>query len=227
MSTVQGPLVDGSLGDVCVAANVALVAMVPLMAQFDALLFGSFGIGSIQADLSAQFNAALAAQLQLGLQISDPFAAFKAALVGLLQVQAGLEAALALGLPSVSVEIGAQFNAALALAAALRLKLGGIDLLIKASLQLKIPVVKAIGKLDAALSVGSFGLWYMEGPCSVVAEDLRTTFVNGVPLNSPIAPTDTVYGVVLLSKAPAAKGSLNLFFGLALLVTVSRKVESR
>lgn len=210
MSTVQGPLVDGTLGDVCVAANLMVVLINPLLAQFDAAIFGQFGLGALQAELSAQFNAAIAASLNLGLNISDPTAAFKAALSALLQVEANLKAALSLNL---SVEINAQLGAALALAAALKLKLGGIELLLDLSLKVKIPVIELIGQLEANLSLGAFALYYYEGPCFQVGADLKALMADGINLSSHIDLDAPIFGILLLTKFQSAKGSLQFFFG--------------
>jgi hypothetical protein len=205
-------LQTGTLGNI----NVGLAAMLPLLnpmlAQFDANLFGAFGLGSLLAGLQAQYSAALAAQLNLSLQISDPRAPLLLAIQAAYQIQASLSAALAL--PSIS--LSANLTASLSLIASLQFQLGGIKAAIALSLKLKIPLIALMGQLQAALDAGPFGAWYMTGECSTVAGELKSLMQSGIgdpPLPAPIAPTDTVWGVLLLTKAPAAKVGLDILFG--------------
>lgn len=205
-------LTGGTLGNINVGLAVLLPLMNPLLAQFDALLYGSFGLGPLVADLQAQYAAALAAQVNVSIQIADPRAALLLAIQAAYQIQANLSAALALP----SIALSANLTASLALIASLELKLGGIKALINLSLKLKIPVIQLIGQLQAAIDAGPFGAWYITGQCSTVADELRTLLIGGVgapPLPTPIAPTDTVWGVLILTKAAGAKFGLDVLFG--------------
>ena len=211
MSTVTY-LTGGTLGNVNVGLSAMLPLLNPLLAQFDAVLFGSFGLGSFQADLQAQYTAALAAQAKLSIQIQDPRAALVLALQATYQIQAALAASLQLP----SVQLTGQLTATLALIATLELKLGGIKALIKLALQLKIPLIKLLGMLQGALDAGPVGAWSLDGSCHDVGTDLAALMQQGVgapPLPSPIAPTDQVWGILILTKVPAAKAGLNVLFG--------------
>ena len=185
----------------------------PLLAGFDLVLTGSFGLGALLGDLSAQLNASLSIQLEIGLQISDPFGAISAQLSALLQVQADLEAALALGLPSISASFSLSLSASASISAALGLQIGGIQLLISASLALKIPIVALLASLEAGpvdlLSVGFTG-----GPdvLSTVGTQLNT-LANSDAIGT-LLPTDQVYGVILLTKVPSASVAIQGVFGL-------------
>lgn len=192
-----------SLGGINVALNGAVVLMVPLLTQVDLMLMGPFGLGALQADLSAQLNAALAAQAQLKIQVLNPLEALRYQLQAMLQVQAGISASLSLGLPAFSVTVSASF----ALAGVLALKLGGIRLLIQLVLRLKLPLVNLLGGLN--LSAGPFALLSVgfAAPSTLLSSTSEyTSLVSGGV--GGILPTDQVYGVMILTKSPAASVAL-------------------
>lgn len=196
------------LGTINVALNGAVGLITPVLAQFDLMLTGSFGLGALQADLSAQLNAALSTQASLGLAISNPFSSLFAQLQALLQVQAGIQAALALGIPAISLTITANISAAAAISATLALKVGGLQALIKLALSLKLPLVNFLGALQ--LGAGPFVL------LSVGFAGTDTLSSSGTEYNAlaqagvgGIAPGDPVFGVVILTKDPSAALALS------------------
>ena len=192
-----------NLGGVNVALNGAVALMVPLLGQVDLMLTGPFGLGAVQADLAAQLNAALAAQFQLTIAVSDPIAALKQQLQALLAVQAGISALLAFGLPPLAV----QAQGSLAISAALALKLGGIRLLIQLVLQLKLPLVNLLAGLN--LGAGPFVLMSVgfAAPSTLASSvsEYNALVSGGI---GGILPGDQVYGVIILTKSPAASAAL-------------------
>jgi len=194
------------IGGINLAASAAVGLVGPLFAEIDAALFGTFGLGSLSADISLQFQAALDAEVTLGLQISDPFASIEAL--------ANLLASLSISLPTVSLEVGAALSANAALAAALGLRMGGITALIEAVLAVKLPAVEFFAGLAASLSAGpvfllSFENGALSGGLAGAGAQIAANFSAGLVSGpSPIAPGEPVFGVVLLTKEPSVFASL-------------------
>lgn len=196
-----------TLGAVNVGLTGAIAAVVPLLAQVDLMLTGSFGLGSLLADLAVQLNAALAAQAQILISVTDPIAALKAQLQAILSVQAGISATLALGLPPFAISV----SASAALSASLALKVGGIQALIRLVLSIKLPLVSLVGQLNAALSAGPFVLLSVgfDAPSTLASSTTEYSALVGSGVGG-ILPGDQVYGVILLTKAPSAAASLSV-----------------
>jgi hypothetical protein len=204
----------GTLGEINVGVAAAIPLINPMLVQFDANLYGSFGLGAIVAQIELEYAAALQASAQIGIAIGDPLAPLYAAISAVAQLQASLEAAIAIGLPSIALQAG--FTAALGLSAQLKLQLAGLEALLSASLSVKIPLIEFLAKLNAALSLGPFGAWTFDGQCTVVAEELKTLMTGGIgapPMPSAIGPYDTVYGIMLLTKKPEAFAGIQFLFG--------------
>ena len=199
------------LGGINIGLAGSLTAIVPLLAQFDLMLTGSFGLGALQADLALQFNAAISLQANLSLQISNPFASLMAQLQAILQIQAGIKLTISLGLPAVSVTLSASLSASASISAALALRLGGIGLLIKLALSVKIPVVSLMAQFTAALQAGPVVLLstgFRGSPVALaqVGSDFQALASAGV---GGLNPTDQVYGVFLLTASPSASASMS------------------
>jgi hypothetical protein len=182
----------------------------PLLAGFDLVLTGSFGLGALLADLTLQLTAALSIQVQIGIEISNPFAAIQSQLQALIQVGASLQAALSLGLPSIAVTFSASLSANAAVSAALGLQIGGIQALIKASLALKIPLVALL----ASLEVGPADLFTVGFVGTDVVGDIGPG-LNAAVLSpgctlSTVAP---VYGIILLTNGASVSASMGVVFG--------------
>ncbi len=195
-----------TLGEVNLAATTAIGFLNPLLVQLDLSLFGAFGLGALQGDLSAQFNAALEVQVDIGLEISNPLAAFQAALQGILQIQAGLQAAISLGLPVVSAELNVGLSAQAAVTAALGAKLGGISALIEAALSVKISATSFVADLAASLGLGPvFLLSFQNDALATSGANIQAAFAAGlIDGGNTIAAGETCYGVVIVTKAPSA-----------------------
>lgn len=206
-----------ALLDFNVGAAAAVTFLNPLSAQLDALI--ALGLGPFQASLAAQFNAALAAQASLSLSISlgdlGLIASLKASIAALAQLQAALAGALALGLPPLQLGLTSELSVTAALAATLKVKLGGIQLLIKAALAVKLPAIQAAAGLTAAMSAGpffavSFGL---TSPTTLQeASDWLAGEVAGGGLAADsqlLAPGDQTYGVFIFGVNPALSGSFS------------------
>lgn len=204
MST--GVIGSFSLLDLNVAAAGSLAVFAPVLSQLDLSLNGTFGLGALQADISAQFNAALEASVSLNVEVSNPLANFQSTLQGLGQLQASIQAALVLGLPTVSAELSAGLAAQTAITAALGAKIGGIAALIEASLSAKLAALNFIGDLEASLSAGPVFLLAINGDgLATAGASIGTSFAGGlVDGGNNIAPGDTVYGLVLVTKSPSA-----------------------
>lgn len=190
------------LGAINTGLSGAIAAAVPLLSQVDLMLAGSFGLGSILADLSAQLNAALAAQAQI--TIIDPIAAIKNQLQAILAVQAGLAATLALGLPPFGISASVNISGALAL------RVGGIQALIAAVLNIKLPLVALLADIRAQLSAGPFVLLSVgfDSPSTLASSVTEYGALVGGGIGG-ILPFEQVYGVIILTKAPSAAVALS------------------
>ena len=205
--------VDVVLGSSLGEMNIGLTGMIgfinPLSAQLDAMI--TFALGPFQADLSAQLDASLAAQASLSLQVTDPLAALRAALQAVAQLQAALSAALAL--PPITLSVSGQLSASLALTAALQAKLGLINALIEAALDVKIPLVKLVGEINAALAAKGYLLSFNgldTGDPVTLGEwgdKIRDLFQSGITdpglTEPPINSGDLAGGVILVGSATA------------------------
>jgi hypothetical protein len=206
-----------NLIDFNVGAAAAVALLNPLGAQIDALL--ALGLGPFQVALAAQFNAALAAQASLSLSISigdiGIIGALKASIAALAQLQVALAGALSLGLPPIQLSLGAELAATAALAATLQVQLGGLQLLIKAALAIKIPAIQAAASLTAALGVGPFYIISFSGTTvgavsawlAAQAPQLQSPVDTGVP-PLPFSQPD-VFGVLIFGPTPSAKASFD------------------
>jgi hypothetical protein len=202
----NGAVFAGTLIDINVAAAGSLTILNPLLAQIDFTLFGSLGLGSLQANLSAQLSAALQASLDLGLGISNPFVGFAAALAGIAVLQATITLALSGAIPAISLEIGVQLSALASFAALLGVQIGGLEALIQAGIAVKLPAVTFAGALAGALSAGPiFVISWENIPMSVAGSAINADFSTGLTLGpNTILPGEAVYGVLLVTKAPSA-----------------------
>lgn len=195
------------VGGINIAAAGSVGLATGLISQLDLALFGSFGLGSLSSDLSLQFSAALDAEVQIGLQISDPVAS--------LEALANLLASLTITLPSINLEANAALSANIASAAAIGLQLGGINALIEAALAVKTPAADFFSNISAALGAGPlFLVNFTEpaGPGLAQAGIEINTLFNGGLVSGPdaISPTDPVYGVIIVTKDPAAFAALGV-----------------
>lgn len=207
-------VIAGTLGDINVAASLAGTILFPLSAQLDGLL--TFALGPLQADLMAQFNATLAAQATLTLQIGDPLAALKLALNAIAQLQAALQAAISL--PPVNLSLSAELTAAAALVASLKVKLGLIDLLIKAALKVKLEALKFAGDLQAALGASAALITFSGTTLSIAGDDIKTLFDAGIdyPPGTPFIGSGDgdVSGIIIVAKTVAGfTTSIDFLFG--------------
>jgi hypothetical protein len=198
-----------TLGEINIGLMAAFGLLNPLALQLDLFISGQFGLGPFMADLQVQFQAAISAQLSLGIQISDPFAAVRALITAAANLQASLQLALAFGLPTVSIQLSAQLSAALALSASLQLKLGGIKLLLAGAINLKIPLLKLIADLQAALSAGPVHLLSFTGSnLATTGAQISSAFGGGLGPDDPITPGEMVSGVVMIMKDPVVFAAL-------------------
>lgn len=201
--------VDGTLGDINVAASAAATILYPLSASLDGLL--SFALGPLQADLATQFSATLAAQATLTLQVGDPTAALKAAISALGQLQAALTAALAL--PPINLSLSAELTAAAALLASLKVKLGLLDVLIKAALKIKLQALKFAGELQASLSATGVLLTFSSTDLATAGSEISSLF-SGAGVTGITPASGPVSGIIIVSSVGASfDSSVQFLFG--------------
>lgn len=206
------------LGAINVSANTALTLAIPLLTQIDLLLTSPFGLASISADLAAQLQGQLALQASLKASLvptSNVAASLRAVLniqaqiQGLLAGAASLKALIALGVPSISLQIASSISASAALSGKLAVRVGGIKALLQATLTVKNPAVTFFADLSAHLAAGPVVLLSVgAGGTNTLAsagDQLKTLLNTGV---GGLSPSDTVYGLVLLTKEPSVWASL-------------------
>ena len=200
------------MGALNVALEASVTAIIPLFAQVDLLLAGNFGLGPLLADLSLQLDAALSVSLSIGI---DLFANLDLQLTAVLQIVASISAGISVG---ASISVGLEVSASLEIAAALTLQVGGISLLIEATLAIQLPIVSLIAEISASLSAGpvvllSFGF---TGPTTTLAAagaEFAVQAAAGLVVTSPlpadIAPSDNVSGIIMLTKDPGAIAAMS------------------
>ena len=197
------------IGGINIAAAASLGIIAPLFVQLDLALFGAFGLGGIQADISAQFNAAVQAQISVSLTIQNP----ALLLSGLANLMANIQLALNLPIPSIALDIGANISLALALG----IRLGGISALIEAALAVKLPAVAFFAALAAALSAGpvfllNFDNITLAGAGGEIASQFSAGLVDGGDF---ITAVEAVQGIILLTKSPSVFVSLGAVLKIA------------
>jgi len=197
----------GNLIDFNKSGAFAIGIINPLAAQLDFSLFGSIGLGAIQANLSAQLSSVLQASFDIGLNIANPFIGFQLALTGAAALMAQITAALSGAIPAVSIEATGQLAANAALIGILELQIGGLQALIDGMLQLKMPAVQLATDFAAALALGPIQVlgWELETIAAVKARIDTLGFVG---------PT---YGVfIATTSSPVWGGGLKFFFNTGL-----------
>lgn len=200
-----------TLGGINIGLAVGIGLMNPLLLQLDLMLTGQFGLGPMLADVQLQFSAAISAVLQMSIGISNPLAALQALILAVAQLQASLSVALSFGLPTVSLQIGAQIAAMAALSGALALKLGGLKALLAIGLEVKIPAVKFVGQMTGALNAGPAHLLSFSGTTLATAgSEIAMQFAAGLGPDDPLLPTDQVDGIIIVTKDPAVFQALGL-----------------
>jgi hypothetical protein len=202
----NGAVYAGTLLNINVAAAGALTVLNPLLAQIDFTLFGSLGIGSLQADLQAQLSAALKAQLDIGIGIVNPYAGFAIALAGIAVLQAQITLALSGGVPSISLEVTGQLSALAAFSGVLAAQIGGLEALVQGAIAVKTPATSFAGALSGALQAGPlFVLTFEDIAMAQAGSSLAGDFATGLNLNgNNIQPSDHVYGIVIVTKSVSA-----------------------
>lgn len=204
MSTVV--LGSFPLGVINVGLNGLVTAVVPLMATTDLMLTGSFGLGALVSDISSQLNAALSQQVSLGLQVANPFASLQQQLQGLLRNVAAITQALATpSLPPFGLSVN--ISASAAISAALALRVGGIQALIKSALAVRLPVLNLLklplGSGPVALLTIGFA-----APSTLASSGNEYKALTLAPLGG-INPGDQVFGVIMLTHDPSVATALS------------------
>lgn len=195
--------VAGNLGQVNIGAAFAVAALLPVLAQLDAVLGAEFGLGSLKADLVAQYKAAL----DINISFTDPFGSLQIALAATLAAVAELEAAIAAGVtpPSLQIDITAQAD----LLVALQLKLAGINALLELAAQIRLAGLNAAGQLKAALGVGPVALYAATGQS--LSGVLGQIAVQDYSAEG-FSPSDTVSVILIVSKAPGFQAGASVLF---------------
>lgn len=190
-----------TLGGINIGLAAGIGLLNPMLLQVDLLLTGQFGLGSLLADIQAQYAAAVSAVLQLSVSLVNPLQALQQLLMALAQLQAALSVALTfnLALPQISAQIGVMT----ALGASLAFKLGGIKALVAAGASVKIPMLRYVGQMVAALSAGPVHLIAFRGnTLAGSGAELAAMFGGGLGPQDPLLPNDLVDGIVIVTKDP-------------------------
>lgn len=191
-------VLSGNLGQLNVGASLAAAAIIPLIAEIDIAI--NF-IGGLKADFSAQFNAAVNFQINF----SNPLLTLSIAISASAQIIAGLQAALALGIPPLTVSI----SASIAIAAAAQLKIGLLNLAIDVALGVVGVGVSFLAELQASIGAGPVTLYGWSGiPMSTLQGEIATHNF----LADGFTPASSVYGVMLLTAAPSAFVGMQFLF---------------
>src|ERR1019366_3564721 len=188
-SVFQKTLGPVTLGAFNIGAAAAGSAMVPLLAHLNLMLVDPFGIGALKADFVAQFKA----QVNFSVTFSDPITLLKQAISSVLQVVASLQVALALGLPP----MGIQISASLGMAAALQARIAGINLLIDATLGVRLVGVNFLALLNAAISAGPVVAYGWSGITMATLQAELAAYPFAVDGFLPFNP---VSGVMVMTK---------------------------
>lgn len=202
----NGVVYSGTLAAIDIAAAASLNVIGPMIAGIDASMFGPLGIGAIQKDLQAQITASLEASASLSIGILNPLDGFLKALNDILRLQAEILRALSTGsIPAASFAVTTQLSALAAFQASAAAQIGGINALLQALKSVKLPAVSFAGALATSLSAGgafvlSFDGVSLSSAGASLSADFSAGLVHGM---DTIAPTDTVYGVVILTKVPS------------------------
>jgi hypothetical protein len=200
-----------TLGEINVALLAGIGLINPLLLQVDLFMTGQFGLGPFMADINAQYSAAISAIAQLSIGVSDPLAAIKAAILALAQLTASLQLALSLPLPVLSIQATARISAMAALSASLALKIGGIKALLAAGAAVKIPMLKFVEQIVAALSLGPAHLLSFTGASlGVSGAQIAAQFAAGLGPSDPISPLELVDGIIIVTKDPLVFQALGL-----------------
>jgi hypothetical protein len=191
-------VLSGNLGQLNVGAALAASAIIPLIAEIDiAIAF----IGGLKADFSAQFNAAVNFQINF----SNPLAALAAAIAASIQVVAGLQAALALGIPPLTVSI----SASVAIAAAAQAKIGLLNAAIDVALGVVGVGANFLAQLQAAIGAGPVTLY---GWSAIPMATLQGEIAAHNFTADGFSPASSVYGVLLLTASPSAFVGMQFLF---------------
>jgi hypothetical protein len=186
-----------------VGAAFAVAALIPVLAQLDAVLGAEFGLGSLKADLVAQYKAAL----DISISLTDPLGSLLAAFSATASALAELEAAIAAGIapPSLQVDLTAQAD----LLVALQLKLGGINALLELAASVRLAGINAAGQLQAALGVGPVALYAATNqPLSTLLSQIAAQDYSA----EGFSPSDLVSAILILSKAPGFQAGASVLF---------------
>lgn len=198
MGSFQKTIGPVSLGQVNIGANLAIAALIPVLAEIDVQI-GL--IGSLKADASAQFNAAVNFQTNFANPITTLINAIKASI----QVIAGLQASLALGIPPLTVQI----SASVSIAAAALVKLGLLNAAIDVALGVVGVGANALAGIQGAASAGPVVGYGWSGITMSALESQFAAYNFGADGFSPSTP---VYGILILTGAPSAFAGLSVLF---------------
>mgnify|MGYP001483989540 CR=1 FL=1 len=198
-----------TLADVNIGLLAALGLLNPLALQIDLFVNAQLGLGPLLADLEIQLNAAFAAFAAVGLQVSFPFFAVNALLAVLANLTATIQAAIALGLPSVSLTLSAQLTALADLIGFLEFRIGGIRALIEAGVGLKIPALELIAQMNATLTAKVHLISFTGDFLINTGADIAALFAAGLGPPDYIDPFEVCHGVLMVTNDIGAYGSLS------------------
>lgn len=204
----NGTVFGGPVGGINIGLFAAMGFLGPLLANLDFMLFGSLGLGALQANLSAQISASLQASIDIGISLANPFVGFQLAIAAMAVLTAQIALALSGSLPAFSLSATAQISANASLVASLTAQFGGLELLIQAALAIKLPAVEFLAGLD--LSAGPLLVASWEDiTLAQAGQQFSLDAANGMSYGpNNIGPNEPTYGVMIFTKSPTAWAGL-------------------
>lgn len=201
MPTPLKLLTQGTLGEINVGAKVAVLAILPLIAQLDLQLGADFGLGQLKLEIQSRLQAALQAAIQLQL----PSASLLTALQGALQAVLAIQAALASGITPPSLSIASTFQ----VIAELQAKLSGLQLMLDLAAGVRLQGANVVGAINAALSAGPVALYGATGqPLSALLGQIGGEDYAAIG----ISDADVCDALFIISKAPGFYAGASVLF---------------
>ena len=144
--------------------------------------------------------------------MSNPLATLQQVIATISLLVASLSAALTL--PSIDVSLNAELGASFALAGALSAKLGALQVALELAIAAKAAALSVLAQVQASLSAGPvFAFTFSGDTLATTGGQINSAFISGLtdPPNT-IAAGETVSGIVIITKDPAAALAIAAIF---------------
>lgn len=198
--TAKGVLTLGAIN--IALATTALPLVNDLLAMIDTLLGSAVSLGSLKSELGIQLNGVL--QAMLSLKVTTPASYLANLLNQLAAIAASIKTAL---FTSPTVGVGAQLGSLSAVSAQIKGKIAALDGLLALLNTMRGLASSTYGTLFGKMSSGGFALYTMEGPATLVGNDVAATIAAGI--SGGTGPGSTVHGILILTEDPIAFATLS------------------